>query len=147
MKKQTQQSNKQLGKGQIIGQEVLEEQKANAQFKKDEKEYWDIWKDVGGLFKESKLTKAAALIEEQRVNALSKQSKKTHWDIWKDVISLFKESKLKVTCEKVNALRQEIIPGTELIPEAEDLEKPEPQSDRLEIIPESQPDSPEIIQK
>ena len=78
MKKRVQQSNKQLGKEQIMEQEVLEKQRANAQFKKDEKEYWNIWKDVGGFFKESKLIKAASLIEEQRVNALSKQNEKTH---------------------------------------------------------------------
>ena len=39
MKKQAQQFNKQLEKRQIIEQEVLEEQQANAQFKKDEKKY------------------------------------------------------------------------------------------------------------
>ena len=136
MKKQAQWSNKQLGKEQIMGQEVLEEWRANAQFKKDEKKYWDIWKDVGGLFKESKLTKAASLIEERRVNALSKQNEKTHWDIWKNMILLFKEPKLKATCEKAKALRQEIIPEMELIPEAEDPEKLKPQSDSPEIIQE-----------
>ena len=147
MKKQVQQSNKLLGKGLIMEQKILEEQKANAQFKKDEKEYWDIWKNVRGLFKESKLTKATSLMEEQRVNALSKQNGKTHWDIWKDMILLFKEPKLKATRGKAKALRQEIIPETESILEAENPEEPEPQSDRPEIISEPQSDSPEIIQK
>ena len=81
MKKRAQQSNKQLGKRQIMKQEILKKQRANAQFKKDEKEYWDIWKDVEGLFKESILTKAASLVEKQRVNVLSKQNEKTHWNI------------------------------------------------------------------
>ncbi|MCJ1422727.1 hypothetical protein MMC29_000607 [Sticta canariensis] len=147
MKKRAQRSNKQLGKKQIMGQEVLEKRRVNAQFKKDEKEYWDIWKDVGELFKESKLTKAASLMEKRRVNVLSKQNEKTHWDIWKDVISLFKEHKLKATHGKAKAFRQKIILETESIPGTENLEKPEAQSDRPEIIPKPQNDKLEIIQE
>ncbi|MCJ1427658.1 hypothetical protein MMC29_005562 [Sticta canariensis] len=147
MKKRAQQSNKQLGKEQIMGQKVLEEQRANALFKKKEKEYWDIWKDVGGLFKESKLTKAASLMEKRRVNVLSKQNEKTHCDIGKDVISLFKKPKLKATRGKAKAFKQEIILETESIPGTEDLEKLKAQSDRPEIIPKPQSDRPEIIQE
>ena len=39
MKKQSNNSREQLGKGQIIGQDVLDERKTVAQLKKNEKEY------------------------------------------------------------------------------------------------------------
>lgn len=53
MKKQVQHSKKQLGKGQIMGQEVLEERKVVAQLKKDKKDYWDTWTDVVYLLKDA----------------------------------------------------------------------------------------------
>ena len=64
-----------------MGQEVLEKQRANAQFSKNEKEYWDIQKNVEKLFKEDKLTKTASLVKERRAIAYSKQNEKTHQDI------------------------------------------------------------------
>ena len=148
MKKRAQRSNKQLGKGQIMGQEVLEERRANAQFSKDEKEYWDIWKDVGKLFKEDKLTKAASLVEERRAIALSKQNEKTHWDIWKDVILLFKEPKPKATRGKAKALEEEVILEAESSSEMENLSTGmdttvEPVGERLETIQEME--SEEVV--
>lgn len=42
MKKRGNYSRKQLGKGQIMGQEVLDKRRTTAQLKKNEKEHWDI---------------------------------------------------------------------------------------------------------
>lgn len=53
MKKQKNYSKKQLGKGQIMGQKVLDERKTITQLKKSEKEYWDVWKNVISFFKEA----------------------------------------------------------------------------------------------
>ena len=44
---------KHLGKGQIMGQDVLDERKTVAQLKKNEKQYWDFWNDMVYLFKDA----------------------------------------------------------------------------------------------
>ena len=96
MKMRVQHSKKQLGKGQIMGQDVLEERKVDAQFNNEEKDHWDIWKYVVYLFKdavrEATRKKVAMTLDERIAIAQLRPQEKEQWDVWKDVIMSFRRA-------------------------------------------------------
>lgn len=154
MKKQAQCSKKQLGKGQIMGQKVLEQQRVMVQSKQDKKAFWDIWKATMSLFKESKQTKAVTTLEkhqamthskleERNVKAQSKQKEKIHWDIWKNVIDLFKEPKQKIFCKKT-VVEEETALESEILSEIKDsIFQPAPAMTKTETQTQTQTGNPD----